>query len=103
MSETVLTLDEAARCFPDVVERVHATGESALLVKSGLPLARIVAVSAQERTVDNLIAFLRDWRTKYPEPDEQFAEFIAESRLYDSCVGTKSRHCVHKSQRGSAI
>jgi antitoxin (DNA-binding transcriptional repressor) of toxin-antitoxin stability system len=80
MNETVMSLDDAARCFPDLVERIHATGGAALLVKSGKPLARIIAVPAQEQTVEGLIAFLRYWRTEHPEPDDQFAEVIAESR-----------------------
>lgn len=82
MKETVLTPEEAARCLPDLVERIHATGEGALLVKSGQPLARIVAVPPQGQTND-LIAFLRRWRIEHPEPDEQFAEAIEESRKAD--------------------
>ena len=80
MNETVMTLEDAARSFPELVERVHATGESALLVKSGRPFVRIVTVPAQEHKVEDLIAFLRQWRSKHPEPDEQFADIIAESR-----------------------
>ena len=80
MSETVLTIEDAARCLPDVVERVNASGKAALLVKSGRPLARIVPLPASEQGDDDLIAFLRRWRTEHPEPDEQFSEAIAESR-----------------------
>jgi antitoxin (DNA-binding transcriptional repressor) of toxin-antitoxin stability system len=78
MSETVLTIEDAARCLPDLVERIHATGGAALLVKAGQPLARIVAVPA--KAADDLIAFLRQWRIEHPEPDEQFAQAIEESR-----------------------
>ena len=46
MSETVLTIEEAARCLPDLVERIRANGEAAVLVKSGRPIARIVPVSS---------------------------------------------------------
>lgn len=42
MSETVLTIEDAARTLAEVVERVHSRGEPALLVKSGKPIARIV-------------------------------------------------------------
>ncbi len=80
MKETVITLEDAARSFPDLVERIHETGQGALLVKSGQPLARIVAVPAQQQTVEDLLAFLRNWRAEYPEPDEQFAEILEESR-----------------------
>jgi prevent-host-death family protein len=80
MNETVMTVEDAARCLPDLVERVHAKGEAALIVKSGRPLARIVPVATCGQTNDELIAFLHQWRIEYPEPDEQFAAAIEESR-----------------------
>jgi prevent-host-death family protein len=80
MCETVITIEDAARCLSELVERVHASGEGAVLVKSGRPLARIVPVSSQEKGSEDLIAFLRKWRIEHPEPDEQFAEVIQESR-----------------------
>jgi antitoxin (DNA-binding transcriptional repressor) of toxin-antitoxin stability system len=79
MSETVLTIEEAARCLPELVERIHARGEAALLVKGGQPFARIVPVSGGG-PVDGLVAFLRQWRNEQPQPDDQLAEVIAESR-----------------------
>jgi antitoxin (DNA-binding transcriptional repressor) of toxin-antitoxin stability system len=80
MSETVLTIEEAARCLSDLVERIHANGEAAVLVKSGRPLARIVPVPSQGHIAADLIAFLRRWRIEHPEPDEQFAPAIEKSR-----------------------
>jgi prevent-host-death family protein len=80
MSETVWTIEEAARCLSDLVERVHANGEAAVLVKSGRPVARIVPFRSEAAVVQELIAFLRQWRSEHPEPDEQFAEVIQESR-----------------------
>jgi antitoxin (DNA-binding transcriptional repressor) of toxin-antitoxin stability system len=80
MSETVRTFEDAARCLPDLVERIHARGEAALLVKSGQPLARIVPVPGEGQVTEDLLVFLRRWRTEHPEPDEQFAEAIEESR-----------------------
>jgi antitoxin (DNA-binding transcriptional repressor) of toxin-antitoxin stability system len=80
MSETVLTIEEAARCLSDLVERVHANGEAAVLVKSGRPLVRIVPFRSQAPVVQDLIAFLRQWRIEHPEPDEQLAEVIQEGR-----------------------
>lgn len=70
-----MTIEDAARCLPDLVDRVHARGETALLIKSGQCLARIVPVS---RACDNedLIAFLRRWRIEHAEPDEQFAKAV---------------------------
>ena len=80
MSETVLTVDDAARCLPDLVEQVHTTGKAALLVKAGRPVARIVPLHDDEKDAKDLVAFLRRWRVEHPEPDEQLAETIAESR-----------------------
>ena len=80
MNETVLTVEDAARCLPDLVERIHTSGEGALLVKSGRPIARIVPVPASEPVTEELIAFLRRWRIEHPEPDEQFAAAVEESR-----------------------
>jgi prevent-host-death family protein len=79
MNETVLTIEDAARCLPDLVERVHARGEPALLTKAGRPVARIVPVPEREESPDSLIAFLSHWRSEHPEPDDQLAEVIAES------------------------
>ena len=62
MNEIVLTIEDAARCLPDLVEQIHASGKGALLVKSGQPLARIVPFSTAEQGTDDLIAFLRGWR-----------------------------------------
>jgi hypothetical protein len=45
-----------------------------------LPIARIVPVPPGGHPDEDLIAFLRRWRTEHPEPDEQFAEAIAASR-----------------------
>ena len=83
MSETVLTVEDAARCLSELVERVHTKGEAAVLVKSGRPLARIVPIPSQGQVAEDLIAFLRRWRIEHPEPDEQFAEVIQESRRAD--------------------
>ena len=80
MHETVLTIDDAARTLPDVVERVYSLGESALLTKSGLPVARIVPVESREGSAEDLITFLRRWRTKNPTPDEDFAVAVESSR-----------------------
>jgi len=74
-----MTLEEAANCLPELVERIHATGETTLIVKSGRGLARIVAVPPSDDSSD-LIAFLRRWRIEHPEPDEGFGEAIEESR-----------------------
>lgn len=81
MSETVLTIEDAARSLPDVVDHIQASGETALLTRSGRPVARIVPVPAQRQATDDLIAFLRQWRVVHPEADEQFGKAIEASRL----------------------
>jgi antitoxin (DNA-binding transcriptional repressor) of toxin-antitoxin stability system len=80
MNTNVLTVEDAARCLPDLVDRVHASGESALLLKSGKPVAQIVSVTDRATDGGDLIAFLRKWRAEHPEPDEQFGDAIDESR-----------------------
>jgi prevent-host-death family protein len=80
MNETVLTVEDAARCLSDLVERVHTNGETAVLVKAGRPLARLVPVPCSEPRTADLIAFLRRWRLDQPEPDVGFGEAIEESR-----------------------
>lgn len=77
----MLTIEDAARRLADVVEHVHAKGEAAVLLKSGRPIARIVPIAPAERSED-LIAFLAQWRLRCPEPDEQFADAIQESRQW---------------------
>jgi antitoxin (DNA-binding transcriptional repressor) of toxin-antitoxin stability system len=91
MNANVLTVEDAARCLLDLVDRVHASGESALLLKSGKPVARIVSVPDGAGGSGALITFLRQWRIEHPEPDEQFGEAIDESRkitVYHSVAGT---------------
>jgi antitoxin (DNA-binding transcriptional repressor) of toxin-antitoxin stability system len=83
MSETTLTIEDAARSLPERVERLRANGEAAVLVKSGQPLARIVPVGRSEHATEDLVAFLRLWRREHPEPDEEFARAIEESRQAD--------------------
>ena len=80
MNETVLTIEDAAACLPELVERVHANREAAVIVKDGQPIVRIVPVPAPGQVAEDLTAFLRRWRSDYPEPDEQLAEAIEESR-----------------------
>ncbi len=78
MSETVVTIEEAARCLPELVERLHASGEAATLMKSGRPFARIVPVPSHENGTQDLVAFLRGWRLSHPEPDDQLAQIIED-------------------------
>ena len=80
MSTTTLTIEEAAKCLPDLVEKIHTSGDHAVLLKSGLPVARIVPEPPSTDHSTELIAFLDRWQIEHPEPDEQFGEAIEESR-----------------------
>lgn len=42
MSETVITVTEAARNFADCVNRAHYRNETFVLLKNGVPFARLV-------------------------------------------------------------
>lgn len=38
------------------------------------------SVPAPDKVAETLIAFLRRWRSEYPDPDDQIAEVIEQSR-----------------------
>ena len=42
MSETIITVTEAARNFADCVNRAHYQGQTFVLLKNGAPFARLV-------------------------------------------------------------
>ena len=80
MSESMLTVEEAAAHLGELVERVYASREAAIIVKGGSAPARIVLVLSPGEAADDLSGFLRRWRSEYPDPDDQFAEAIDQSR-----------------------
>ncbi len=80
MSEAVVTIEDAAFRLAELVEEVSASGEPAVLTKAGRAVARITAIAPSGGPPGDLIDFLRRWQAKYPEPDDQLAEVIAESR-----------------------
>jgi antitoxin (DNA-binding transcriptional repressor) of toxin-antitoxin stability system len=80
MSESIMTVEDAAACLPDLVERIHSRREPTVIIKSGQPMVRIVPIPTPGEVADDLIAFLSRWRREFPEPDEQFAEAVDESR-----------------------
>jgi prevent-host-death family protein len=82
MSEAMLTIEDAARNLAAVVDRVQAKCEPAVLLKSGRPVARIVPVAAASHVSEDLVAFLRRWRTEHPEPDDELSDIIQESRKW---------------------
>jgi antitoxin (DNA-binding transcriptional repressor) of toxin-antitoxin stability system len=64
----------------ELVERVCAHRQPALILRAGTPVARIVPVTGQTEPSDDLLAFLRRWRTEYPDPGEQLEADIQASR-----------------------
>ncbi len=74
-----MTIEDFAAHLPELVEQIHAQGDAAVIVRAGRPVVRIVPIPAGEGSED-LAAFLRRWRTEYPQPDEQLAKDIGESR-----------------------
>ena len=80
MSEAIVTVEDAAFRLAELVDEVSTRREAAVLTKAGRPVARIVPIAPFGEPAGDLIDFLRRWRTQYPEPDEQLAEVIAESR-----------------------
>lgn len=80
MSETIITVEHAATCLPELVERIHTGGQAAILVKGGQPMVRMVPIEPAGKPSNELTAFVREWRTKHPDPDDAFADAIQESR-----------------------
>ena len=80
MTERTLTVTEAARNFADLVNRVYYRGESALLLKNGTPVARIIPVESVRRTGAEIAAQWDDLPHLPPEEAEAFARDIEEAR-----------------------
>jgi len=73
ISETFVSVEDAAARLPALVERVRSKRESAVLLQAGRPIARIVPMPVPGAVAADLIAFLRHWRGEHPEPDDQLA------------------------------
>ena len=74
MSEVMVTVEDAASRLSELVEDVSVKRESAVLMKAGHPIARIVPITTLGEPSGDLIDFLRRWRAEHPEPDDQLAE-----------------------------
>jgi antitoxin (DNA-binding transcriptional repressor) of toxin-antitoxin stability system len=74
MSDTVLTVEDAATRLPELVERVAARRDSTVVLKSGELLARLVPCSPESPLADDLVTFLRRWRNEHPDPDDWSAD-----------------------------
>jgi len=58
MSETVITVTEAARNFADCVNRAHYRNETFVLLKNGVPFARLVPDGEKVCSGKQLVAAL---------------------------------------------
>jgi prevent-host-death family protein len=78
--ETKLTVTEAARRFSEVVNRARYRHESTLLVKNGVPVAKIVPAESPKTTAGSLLSW---WRS-HPRLDRsdvgRFANDISRAR-----------------------
>ncbi len=61
MKKQVISVTEAARNFADCVNRVRYQNVSFVLVKNGLPVARLVPESKKAGSVRDLAAALREF------------------------------------------
>ncbi len=82
MIQRTLTVTEAARHFADLINRVYYRNESALLLKNGKPVARIVPVDVEpvRRTAAEIAALWDDLPHLPPEEAEAFARDIDQAR-----------------------
>jgi antitoxin (DNA-binding transcriptional repressor) of toxin-antitoxin stability system len=72
MREYAISVTMAARQFADCVNRVRYQGASFLLLKNGIPAARLVpADSASGTAEDQLAAALREARSGAPQGPEE--------------------------------
>jgi len=60
MSDTAISVTEAARNFADCVNKAHYQGQSFVLLKNGVPFARLIPASAPANTGKDLAAALRE-------------------------------------------
>jgi hypothetical protein len=80
MSESVLSVDDAAARLPELVEQAHTANGAAVIIRSGSRMVRIVPISGEPEASPDLVAYLRQWALDHPEPDEGFAEAVEFSR-----------------------
>jgi antitoxin (DNA-binding transcriptional repressor) of toxin-antitoxin stability system len=77
MSDTAITIEDAATRLPEVVERVRSHREATVILRAGRPVVRIVPVPLAGEVAEDLVAFLRHWQDEYRDPDDQLAEDIS--------------------------
>lgn len=71
---------EAKTHLPRLLDEVAATGESIVITKRGVPVARLVAIPPDETATTDVIAALRQARVGVRRGDVTVREMIAEGR-----------------------
>jgi antitoxin (DNA-binding transcriptional repressor) of toxin-antitoxin stability system len=72
--EAHITDAEAARTFPEVVDRVRSHGDVFVVERAGQALCRIVPVSSPRRTVRDLVRLLESM----PRPDDAYLDAVED-------------------------
>ncbi len=80
MRDRVITVTQAARNFADLINRVYYRHESALLMKNGVAVARIVPVEPRRVTGAELADLICDIPHLPPDEAEAFAADIEAAR-----------------------
>ncbi len=78
--ETTLTVTEAARAFSDLINRVVYRGDTAILTRNGMVVARIVPESRRETSGLDLASALELAPRLSPEDAASFADDIETAR-----------------------
>lgn len=73
--ESHVSVAEAARAFPEMIERVHSQGEVFIVEQGGEPMCRIAPVARARPTVRELFELLR----LAPRPDEGWCDAVEEA------------------------
>jgi antitoxin (DNA-binding transcriptional repressor) of toxin-antitoxin stability system len=72
--ESHISVSEAARTFPEMIERVCSQGDVFIVERAGEPLCRISPVAPPRRTVRDLVDLL----SAAPRPDDAFLDAVEE-------------------------
>lgn len=74
LMESHISAAEAARTFPDVIERVRAHREVFVVERAGEPICRIEPVGPALRTVRDLVLLLQT----APHPDDAYLAAVED-------------------------
>jgi prevent-host-death family protein len=78
--ERTISVTEAARNFSDLVNRTYYRSETTVLVRSGVPVARIVPVGPGQTTGQALAERWKEIRHLTPDEATEFEQDIESAR-----------------------